>query len=111
MPKHVCTHCGKAFRAEPVLKPRCHKLLCGDATVPADVARVMGGRRCKLFSTDPPYLVDYTGADRPNDSGKDWSGTYHEVNIKDAADFFRAVFSTALPHLEEDAAWYCWHAH
>ncbi|MCL4368482.1 MAG: DNA methylase [Actinobacteria bacterium] len=87
-----------------------HRLLCGDATDADDVAKLMNGRTATLFHTDPPYLVDYTGADRPS-AGKGWSGLYHEVEIADAEGFLRGVFSAALPHLAPDAAWYCWHAH
>jgi DNA modification methylase len=38
-----------------------HKLLCGDATVPGDVARLMGGDTADLVFSDPPYNVSYTG--------------------------------------------------
>ena len=33
----------------------------------------MAGDQAALMATDPPYCVDYTGANRPQDSGKDWS--------------------------------------
>jgi DNA modification methylase len=89
---------------------KCHRLLCGDSTNPEDVARVMGGQKAALCATDPPYLVDYTG-ERPNDSGKDWSATYREIDIQDAAAFFRAVFTNVLAALAPRAAIYCWHAH
>jgi DNA modification methylase len=36
-----------------------HRLLCGDATVLADVERVLEGRLADLIFTDPPYNVDY----------------------------------------------------
>ncbi len=87
-----------------------HRLLCGDSTKPADVRRVMDGMRAALCATDPPYLVDYTG-ERPNDSGKDWSATYKEVDITDADSFFRAVFTNILSVPAPHAAIYCWHAH
>jgi DNA modification methylase len=87
-----------------------HRLLCGDSTNPADVDRLMNGAKAALCSTDPPYLVDYTG-DRPNDSGKDWSATYNEVEITDADRFFRGVFSNVLRVVAPKAAIYCWHAH
>ena len=36
-----------------------HRLLCGDATVLADVERVLDGGLADLCFTDPPYNVDY----------------------------------------------------
>jgi len=36
-----------------------HRLLCGDATVLADVERVLDGRLADMTFTDPPYNVDY----------------------------------------------------
>jgi DNA modification methylase len=36
-----------------------HRLLCGDATVMADVERVLEGQLADMTFTDPPYNVDY----------------------------------------------------
>ena len=36
-----------------------HRLLCGDATVLADVERVLGGQLADMTFTDPPYNADY----------------------------------------------------
>ena len=38
-----------------------HRLLCGDATDPADVDKLMAGRKPGWLWTDPPYGVDYQG--------------------------------------------------
>jgi DNA modification methylase len=35
-----------------------HRLLCGDATKPDDVERLLGGERASMTFTDPPYGVD-----------------------------------------------------
>ena len=87
-----------------------HRLLCGDSTNLDDVRRVMAGEKAALVATDPPYLVDYTG-ERPNDSGKDWTDSYREIDIEDADGFFRAVFANVLEVLGPKGAIYCWHAH
>lgn len=86
-----------------------HRLLCGDSTNPEHVARLMDGHMAQLMATDPPYLVDYTGADRPN-GGKDWSDTYHEIDIKDARSFIKNFLTVGLAHTAQDAAIYMWHA-
>ena len=38
-----------------------HRLMCGDATVIADVEKLMGGKQADMVFTDPPYNVDYQG--------------------------------------------------
>lgn len=38
-----------------------HRLYCGDATDPGDIALLMGQERADMVFTDPPYNVDYEG--------------------------------------------------
>lgn len=75
-----------------------HRLLCGNSTKPCDVSRLMGRQHAKLFATDPPYLVGY--------DGMEWDGAGNRAN----RDLYVRFIATALPHLDESAAWYCWHA-
>jgi DNA modification methylase len=48
----ACEHCGHEFEAEP---EGGHRLLCGDATSPSDVARLMDGEEADICFTSPPY--------------------------------------------------------
>jgi DNA modification methylase len=86
-----------------------HRLLCGDSTNEEDVERLMDGKKASLFATDPPYCVNYTGADRPG-GGKDWSDVYHEIDIPDATDFMRKFFAAGLKHINPGTAIYLWHS-
>jgi len=75
----------------------------------------MNGEQAVLWSSDPPYCVQYTGNDRPihdgKPSGKDWTHVYREIDIADLGVFLDGVFKATLPHLQEGTAIYVWHAH
>ncbi len=86
-----------------------HRLMCGDSTDQAQVGRLMAGKKASLFATDPPYLVDYTGDDRPS-QGKDWSGVYKEQEIEDPEAFMDAVLASALSVTKPNTPFYMWHA-
>jgi DNA modification methylase len=47
-----------------------HRLLCGDATVLADVERVLGGQLADMCFTDSPYNVDYASSPKDKLRGK-----------------------------------------
>ena len=61
---------------EPVSKPGDvwvlgnHRALCGDATVLADVERVLGGQLADMCFTDSPYNVDYANSPKDKLRGK-----------------------------------------
>ncbi|MEN6537367.1 MAG: DNA methyltransferase [Bryobacteraceae bacterium] len=86
-----------------------HRIMCGDSSNSDDVAALMDGQKASLFSTDPPYFVDYTGDNRPSE-GKDWSHLYNEISASDAPAFMRKVFQNAIEHTHANAGWYVWHA-
>ena len=91
-----------------------HRLLCGDATIPADVRCLMDGQRSPLMPTDPPYLVNYQGGNHP----QSWSNR-QEVKDKhwddyreaDGATFFARFLRVALDEaLTSNPAVYQFHA-
>jgi DNA modification methylase len=67
-----------------------HRLLCGDATVLADVERVLAGRLADMTFTDPPYNVAYgsSAKDRMRGSNRkilnDDLGAGFEAFLQDA---------------------------
>jgi DNA modification methylase len=67
-----------------------HRLLCGDATILADVERVLGGQLADMTWTDPPYGVNYANSPKDKLRGKhrpilnDNLGTGFEAFLHDA---------------------------
>ena len=107
---------------EPLTKPGDlwllgeHRLLCGDSTDAHDVTFLFStGEKAKLLATDPPYLVDYDGANRPPPPGRARpeakENAWDEFRGSEAAvGFFVSYLEAACPHLEERAPVYQWHA-
>lgn len=107
--------------AVPVTKPGDlwtlgpHRLLCGDSTKVEDVTRLMDGQRAVLMATDPPYLVDYDGGNRPttdaNPGRTKKEGGWDQYREAEAADFFYDFLRAAIDHaIEPRAPIYQWHA-
>jgi DNA modification methylase len=97
--------------ADPVTRPGDlwvlgrHRLLCGDATKPADLARLLPDGPADLLLTDPPYNVAYEGK------------TADKLTIaNDAMDpeAYRAFLAGALraagTRLKPGGSFYLWHA-
>jgi DNA modification methylase len=64
LPEHAVTQPGDVW----VLGE--HRLLCGDATVLADVDRVLDGQLADMTFTDPPYGVNYANSPKDKLRGK-----------------------------------------
>jgi DNA modification methylase len=71
-----------------------HRLLCGDATVPADVERVLGGGLADMTFTDPPYNVDY--ANSPKDKLR---GRHRPILNDDLGNGFAAFLHDACANI------------
>lgn len=79
-----------------------HRLLCGDATSGADMARLMDGEKADAVWTDPPYNVDYHGK----------AGSIRNDRMEAAAfrRFLDAAFAAMFAVLRPGGAAYVAHA-
>lgn len=80
-----------------------HRMVCGDATNPENVALLMDGLKANLVVTDPPYNVAYESADGKsiqNDSMGD--NAFYE--------FLLSAFRNMAAHLAEGGSAYIFHA-
>jgi DNA modification methylase len=80
-----------------------HRLLCGDATSAADVARLLDGARPHLMVSDPPYGVDY------DPSWRNQAGVSATLRTGRVANDHRADWREAWALFPGDVA-YVWHA-
>ena len=102
----TCSHCGHEFQATP--KPK-HRLLCGDSTQAADVARVLDGAKPLLMVTDPPYGVGYEPNWRNEAADKGLIAHWRSSRVGEVVNDDRTDWSDAYRLFPGDVA-YCWHA-
>src|SRR5262245_18520260 len=86
--------------AQPVSRPgdlwTCgdHRLLCGDATVLADVEKVLGGELADMSFCDPPYNVNYA-----NSGDKKWRAKSRPILNDDLGKDFEALLYDACVNI------------
>jgi DNA modification methylase len=79
-----------------------HHVLCGDATVFADVEKVLGGELADMCFTDPPYGVNYASSPKDKQRGKhrpilnDHPGEEFEAMLRAACASILAVTKGAI---------------
>ena len=80
-----------------------HRLVCGDATNPDDVAALMDGKLANLVLTDPPYNVAF-------ESSSGLSIKNDKMNGDAFRQFLIDAFTQMATHSEKGASAYVFHA-
>ncbi len=80
-----------------------HRLLCGDATKPEDIMRLMDGKKANLCVTDPPYNCDYTG-------GTGMKIQNDKMSDEAFKEFLLKAFKNIYDNLAHGGAFYAFHS-
>lgn len=88
-----------------------HRLLCGDSTKRADVERLMGSERAQLWSSDPPYGIDFVAIAKEKCQSQKYDDIEND-DLQDEAlkDFIFSAIDASLPFMQKPFAFYMWHA-
>jgi DNA modification methylase len=81
---------------------RGHRLLCGDSTSAADIARLMDGKKANLLLTDFPYGVSY--------ESKAGKIANDELRGEQFYEFLLTVFKNIAAALDDEASAYVFHS-
>ncbi len=82
-----------------------HRVMCGDSTAITDMERLVNGRPCDMWLTDPPYNVAYVG--KTKDALKIENDSMSDGQFRS---FLRDAFVTADTAMKPGAVFYIWHA-
>jgi len=97
-----------------------HRLLCGDATDPANWARLMAGDAAHAIITDPPYAINYLGgraaqeerigAKRRGTEVQEGDAYWDDLTDNEYRTLLTGSLSLAHQHSDEKAPLYLWFA-
>jgi len=97
-----------------------HRLLCGDATDPANWDRLMAGQVAQAIITDPPYAINYLGgraaqeerigAKRRGAGGQEGDAYWDDLTDDEYRSLLVRSLSLAHEHSDDKAPLYLWFA-
>ena len=85
-----------------------HRLVCGDCTDPAVVAKVMQGEKAQAVVTDPPYGVMALGGRRQTHEAKNIEFIENDDLVGDSLIEFLTQFIDACPVSNESSFYVCY---
>ncbi len=83
-----------------------HRVMCGNSTSKADVARLMGDNKADMVFTDPPYNVDYKGTGENTSNGI----MNDKMDSKAFDTFLAETFKRFSESSKEGCGWYVFHS-
>ena len=93
-----------------------HRLLCGDCTNAANMARLMDGEEASLLITDPPYNVAL-GMDESLEEKKRRRRRLDNLVVQNDKmteaqfiEFMKSFIQTSFSNMKPGASYYIWHA-
>lgn len=95
----------------------CHRILCGDSSLPDDIKLLLGEEKVNLVHTDPPYNVDYYGGNRLNNESRTsnhklWERIHSDNMTQEKYEvWLKAILSNIKPYFIEGAPIYIWNGH
>jgi len=97
-----------------------HRLICGDATDPANWQRLMAGELAHAVVTDPPYAINYVGgraaqqarisAHRRGAGGQEGDSYWDDLTPEQYRQLLTQTLSLAHQHSDDQAPLYLWFA-
>ena len=97
-----------------------HRLLCGDATDPANWERLMQGQLAQAIITDPPYAINYLGgraaqeerigAKRRGAEGQEGDAYWDDLTTDEYRVLLNGSLGLAHQHSDDKAPLYLWFA-
>ncbi len=97
-----------------------HRLLCGDATDPANWERLMAGEVAQAICTDPPYAINYLGgraaqeerisARRRGVEGQEGDAYWDDLTDDEYRHLLLSSLGLAHQHSDDKAPLYLWFA-
>jgi DNA modification methylase len=88
-----------------------HRLMCGSSTSTSDVEKLFNGDKAVMWQSDPPYGINHVEVSQEKGQSKGYKKIANDdLQDEKLKEFIYESIVTAIPHLENNFAFYMWHA-